>query len=236
MKPLILFDLDGTLITANKKMNHLNTEIIGSPKEEMKKIAAQHGVPPDIINSLNRMAHIWNQTRKYLNENGCPEGKIQTVMAELNGQFMVEERADHKVSALWPDTLETLQILTELGYEMGVVTTASKESYEHISQSSNYGCFGNYFEYAITRSECKYIKPDPEPIKRLLKLYNNPKFVYVGDTDHDAIASMSAGGIFILINTRSHSEEAILAMSPAKVIISLKELPSVLKFLGKSTH
>ena len=62
MKPLILFDMDGTLITIDNKLRHVNTNGVKSPKEQMKKIAIQHGVPPNIVKPLNRMAHIWNKT------------------------------------------------------------------------------------------------------------------------------------------------------------------------------
>jgi phosphoglycolate phosphatase-like HAD superfamily hydrolase len=230
MKPLILFDMDGTLITIDNKMRHVNTNDVKSPKEQMKKIAIQHGVPPNIVIPLNRMAHIWNQTIRYLEEKGYSDDEINIVISELDKQFMVEEKADHAVSVLLPNTLATLETLSSLGYEMGIVTTASRESYNHISRSPDYGNFGIYFKYSVTRSECRYVKPDPEPINKIIVPLSLDTFIFVGDTEHDARATQSAGGKFILINTRKHNDEIKFSMNPVAVIETIIELPDILQF------
>ena len=150
---------------------------------------------------------------------------------EINVPFMEEERADHAISVLIPGTMIGLESLRRLGYEMGLVTTASRESYDRISCDKKYGAFGIYFKYSMTRDECKYIKPEPEPIHRILKLYNHSNFVYIGDSDHDAQASKAAGGRFILINTRDYNSEILRKLAPDAIINTLNELPETLNLL-----
>jgi phosphoglycolate phosphatase-like HAD superfamily hydrolase len=113
-------------------------------------------------------------------------------------------------------------------YELGLVTTASRESYDRISNSENYERFGRYFTYSVTRDECRYIKTEPEPINKILEYFGTSSFVYVGDSDHDAQACKTAGGDFILINTRGYDRETINEIEPNIVINSLEELPDVI--------
>jgi len=232
-KPLLLFDMDGTLIIQGEKPTYTGTltqySSYLSIKQQMKQIVVKHGVQTELVMDLNRMSHIWNATRHYLEENGCSEEKIQQVIDEINVPFMEEERADHAVSVLLPGTIEGLESLRRLGYEMGLVTTASRESYDRISNQEEYGCFGEYFKHSVTRDDVKYIKPEPEPIHRILKHYNNSDFVYIGDADHDAQASKAAGGRFVLINTREYDDETIESFAPWAVIESLDQLPETLE-------
>jgi HAD superfamily hydrolase (TIGR01549 family) len=232
MKPLLLFDMDGTLIIQQTPPEYKGTETHYGPylsiKDQMKEILVKHGVPSEQVMSLNRMALIWNAGRRFIEENGFSEEEIKAIMAKINEPFMVEERSDHEISVLIPDTLSGLEALRQLGYEMGLVTTASRESYDRISNDPEYGCFGKYFKHSVTRNECKYIKPNPEPIHRILKLYNRDDFVYIGDADHDAYACKAAGGRFVLINTRGYDEETVRSFSPYAVIERLSLLSEIL--------
>ena len=232
MKPILLFDMDGTLIIQKKKPEYQGTSTHYGPylsiKRQMKDIVVGHGVPESLVEPLDRMAHIWNTTRRYFEENQYSESEIESVMAEINVPFMAEERADHAVSVLLPGTIEGLEVLRGLGYEMGLVTTASRESYDRISSQEEYGCFGEYFKHSVTRDDVKYIKPEPEPIHRILNHYNHSDFVYIGDADHDAQASKAAGGKFVLINTREYESDVLNGLSPDAVINRLDELPDTL--------
>ncbi len=232
MKPLLLFDMDGTLIIQEKKPEYQGTTTHYGPylsiKHQMKEIVVKHGVPEPLVAPLNRMAHIWNTTRHYLEENHYSEAEINAVMTEINVPFMVEERADHEISVLLPGTVSGLEALSKLGYEMGLVTTASRESYDRISRDPIYGCFGAYFKHSITRDDCRYIKPDPEPIHRILRNHDQDDFIFIGDSDHDAQACQAAGGSFVLINTRDYDSETIDSLNPFLVIDRLDELPGKL--------
>jgi HAD superfamily hydrolase (TIGR01549 family) len=166
-----------------------------------------------------------------LENHGYSEKQITAAIDEINVPFMEQEKAEHAVSVLLHGTVEGLDALRCHGYEMGLVTTASRESYDRINKKAEFGCFGEYFNHSVTRDECNYIKPEPEPIHRILKHYNHSNFVYIGDADHDAQASKAAGGRFILINTREYDSKVLDNLSPDAVINTLDELPEVLERL-----
>ena len=152
-------------------------------------------------------------------------------MEAINEPFTYDETMDHENIILLPKTLEALEVWYNEGFDLGVVTSSSREEYEGISSNSELGMFGKYFQFYITRDDCDYLKPDPEPINRILTLFGSSNFVYVGDTDHDAQATKDTNGIFILMNTRGHNSDIIKNMTPHAVIYLLTELPEIMKKL-----
>jgi HAD superfamily hydrolase (TIGR01662 family) len=235
MNPILLFDMDGTLIIQKNKPEYNGRKTQHTSymwiKEQMKEIIIDYGIPEEKIVHLDRMALIWNQTRRHLEQEGVNENEIMSLISKINVPFMVEERKDHSQSILLKETIPVLKKLKNEGYKLGLVTTASRESYEKISKSPSFGIFGKYFKKSITRDECKYLKPHPEPIHRILQLYDEEDFIYIGDSDHDAFAAQAAGGKFILVNSRDYDKDTLGLINPDYVIESLIELPDTIKQL-----
>ena len=201
--------MDGTLIDLKKKPEYTGLENKHVPflslKAQMKKIACENGVPSDVVDGLDRMALIWNAVRRYAESNGFDN--VDLLMKKINEPFMDHEREDHNISFLMPDTIPGLQSLKDQGYEMSLVTTASRWSYDRISTSDEYGCFGGFFKRSITRDDVGYIKPDSEPLNKMKQLCGREDVVYIGDSDHDGFSAKAAGCKFVLINTRDYDEE-----------------------------
>ena len=122
MKPLILFDMDGTLIIQQRRPVYSGLTTTHSSymsiKEQMKQIAVKHGVPAELVMGLDRMALIWNTTRHYLEENNYSAEEIKAIEDEINVPFMAEEEADHATSVLLPGTITGLDQLKRLGLEI----------------------------------------------------------------------------------------------------------------------
>ena len=232
-KPLLLFDMDGTLIMPKveelDRETNLHMEGIKS-RQEMKRIAYLYGVPEVELKSLNRMAHVWNAARRYAEINGFDEVIIKRLMADLNVAFNRQETLEHSVSHLLPGAIETLRSLCT-SYRLGIVTTASRAGYDRISRSENFGTFGMFFTHSVTRDESSYLKPDPAPIYKALEAYGCRDFLYLGDSDHDAEAARAAGGRFILVNTRPYIEEMVQMLDPEGVVSDLRDLPGVVSTL-----
>ncbi len=227
-----MFDMDGTLIDLEKKPKYTGLEnkhkTFLSLKAQMKKIAAENGVPAKVVDDFDRMALIWNAVRRYSEDNGLA---VSNLMERINEPFMEHERDDHSISFLMPDTIPGLTSLKELGYEMNLVTTASRWSYDRISTSDDYDCFGSFFIHSITRDDVRYIKPDPQPLLNMMTLCGREEAVYIGDSDHDGYAAIAAGCKFVLINTREYANNTIQSLSPDGVIDNLSQLPSLLETL-----
>ncbi len=224
-KPLLLFDMDGTLILTKERFEHSSALL----QEEMKIIVISHGIPPSEVVGLRRMTHILNKARKYAEVHKFDQAAIDVMVREMVKPFKQQELMEHANSILLPDTIPVLETLKRDGYELGLVTSASRSGYDIISTSPKFGCFGKYFQISITRDDCIYIKPDPEPIFRALQLFRQSKFVYVGDSDYDAEATVAAKGNFILINTKRYENDFLKLMNPYAIIEKLSDLPRILK-------
>ena len=193
----------------------------------MKSVASSNGVPLTELESLNRMAHIWNRARRYADMHGFGEWRTANMMAGLNECFNQQEALEHSFSTLFPGAVEALEDLVSGSYMLGMVTTASRAGFERVSNCEEFGHFGRYFIHSITRDDCCYVKPDPEPISRILRLFSRSDFIYIGDSDHDAEASKAAGGSFILLNSKLYDEDMVRRMNPNGVIDRLSELPDM---------
>jgi phosphoglycolate phosphatase-like HAD superfamily hydrolase len=235
MKPLLLFDMDGTLIDLKKRPEYTGLENKHVPymslKAQMNKIATENGVPSDVVDGLDRMALIWNTVRRYAESNRFDN--VDLLMRKINEPFMDHEREDHNISFLMPETIPGLKSLKDLGYKMGLVTTASRWSYDRISTSDEFGCFGRFFKRSITRDDVSYIKPDSEPLNRMKQIYGREDVVYIGDSDHDSLSAKATSCKFVLLNTRDYNEETIKALNPDGVIDTLLQLPAVLQKLNQ---
>jgi HAD superfamily hydrolase (TIGR01549 family) len=222
--------MDETLITAKKDpvLGEDTFRLKGiQARQEMRNIAASHGIPFSELEPLNRMAYIWNASRRYGEAHSFSEEKISNLMADLNKTFNVQEELEHKICVLLPNTIESLETLSR-DYLLGIVTSSSRVGYEWMSRSSVLGCFNKYFRHSITRDDCVYIKPDPTPIKLILKLFDRTDFVYIGDSKHDADAVKKTEGKFILINTHNYGGEELKQINPDWVIERLSELQELL--------
>lgn len=86
---------------------------------------------------------------------------------------------------------EVLQELIKRGYELGIVTSKTREEF-----SSDFDCFGitNYFHCIICADDTLEHKPNPEPLLKYIELTNVKSYemMYIGDSKYDAMCSKSA--------------------------------------------
>ena len=230
-KPSILFDLDGTLILMKKKHNDqiLQDVRYNSLKRQMKMKAVEYGLSFEEYEEINRMAGILNKTRMLVNREGFDQDTADSLMFELNELMAIYEGEEHNDCILSLGAIETLKKLRKHGYEMGVVTNTSES--ELLKIFNRFG-IEKYIDAYETRDNSDYVKPNPEPVIKILRKLKARRFFYIGDSDHDAEAVKRAleltrpnlQGKFILINTRRYDEKALVSMRPYALIQALNEL------------
>lgn len=89
-----------------------------------------------------------------------------------------------------PEALAKLAAVN--GNKLGVATSKLQDEYDHFKQQYD---FAKLFDSAITSSDTKKHKPDPEPILAAVKKMGSTpeQSVYVGDTINDLKAAKAAG-------------------------------------------
>lgn len=201
----VLFDLDGTLIDTSQLIidsyqhtfkKHLNLDVPAS------EIALSMGRPlVEILGSY------------------CPEQQDEMVRTyrEYN-----EARHDF-MTKLIPGVQETLEVLSEEGITLGVVTGKRRQLAMRGMQ-----LFGidAYMQVIITPEDTKLHKPNPEPILKALELLKQrpEETIMVGDSPVDLQTAHSAGTLSAAVLWSVAPRKHLLATNPDFLLHQVTEL------------
>ncbi len=210
-KPLILFDLDGTL---------LDTEplIIETFRQTL------HKYKPDLVLTRDQEIALLGPTlheslEKYLDPEDAKTAfdDYRKLNIDLHPSMI----------KTMPHAKELLEELKTQGYPMAVVSSKKKEA---VRLGLELTQLDAYFLTIIGYDEVKKYKPDPEGLLtacKTLNLYHDDA-IYVGDTDTDMIAADRAGMFSVALITHEERKEALLKTNPNASINDLMELIPVL--------
>lgn len=101
--------------------------------------------------------------------------------------------------------IELLKELQSLDYEMGIVTSKTREEFTH-----DFCPFGisHYFKTIICADDTQKHKPSVEPLLKYMELSktDNSKVLYIGDSKYDSKCAENAGVDFALAVWGSHNK------------------------------
>ena len=119
------------------------------------------------------------------------------------------------------------EVLNDLGreFQLGMVTTASREILAHIHSGSS---FLDHFDHIVAADDCTRHKPDPEPYERALALFGVPagKAVAIEDSVRGLNSALAAGLPCLVV--RSEFMKDRVFKGAAAVLASIREIPGAL--------
>ncbi len=169
----VLFDLDGTLLNTDllieKSFRHVFEKYL--PEYELSYEEVLSFMGPSLRDTF----------AKYFDAH---------MIDELVTCYRSYNIAHHNdFVTIYPGIKETLDVLKEKGYKMGVVTTK-------MSDVARLGLdlfdLSHYFDCLIGMNEVEKVKPDPEGIYKALNILGCKKGVMIGDNKSDLIAGKNA--------------------------------------------
>ncbi len=211
-KPVLLFDLDGTLLDTQPA-------IFYSFKKLFEHYAPETEVTDEVLNSVI----------------GPPlETSIKKYFPKEDQDALVKEYRSHNREA--HKTLvqpmegcrELLQDLKERGYRMAIVSAKRKDMVE-------LGCrqcgILDYFELILGSEEVKKHKPDPQGLFEACRLMKASKdnAVYIGDSSTDIEAARRAGMYSIGYIFNPDRKQKLLDSKPNAYVEHLLEIKEILK-------
>jgi pyrophosphatase PpaX len=170
----ILFDLDGTLIDTNELIitTYLHTLDRYYPGKYSRE---------DVLPFMGPTLH----------------EAFSTIDPDRVEEMVVEYRtfniANHdRLVKEFAGVLETIELLKEKGYKLGVVTT---KRLDVTLKGLRLMKLDSFFEVIVAYDHVSKTKPDPEPIfKALEQLESTPsEAIMIGDNYHDILAGKNAG-------------------------------------------
>lgn len=211
-KPIILFDLDGTLLDTEKAILASYTQVL---KEYRPDLEVQQEELLELLGPT-----LSSGFAKYLK----PEEIESAILRyrELNVQY-------HPTHVSIIDgAKEVIDQLKTDGYRVGIVSSKKKDVC--LLGLSLFG-MQDEFETIIGYDEVKKHKPDPEGIFNACREMGvgHDDVIYVGDSATDVLAAHNAAVYSIGLIFNSERKASLIASKPNKIIEKLSEIPAILK-------
>jgi pyrophosphatase PpaX len=206
----VLFDLDGTLIDTNEL-------IISSFLHTFEHYYPNQYKREDVLPFLGPTLRETFET--------LDASKLDDMIAT----YRTYNLAHHDTLVTeFPTVLETVKVLKETGYKVGIVTTKLSDV---VMKGLKLTKLDSYFDVIVALDHVKKAKPDPEPIiKALEQLSSKPEeAIMVGDNYHDILAGKNAGtqtaGVAWTIKGRDYLEQ----FNPDYILEEMVDLLEILE-------
>ena len=212
MKPLILFDMDGTLLNS--------VPTIG---ESCNRALAENGLPQHPVPAYNGM--VGNGMRRLI-ERACPadsdEALLQRVMRSYDRIYTEE---CHKPGIIYPGIPQLLQTLRRQGVLTAVITNKPQPQADALRESTFHGMLDAIWG----QREDFPLKPDPTLANRLIEALEGKAVAYVGDSPVDILLGKNLALPTVLMTWGSNTAEQLHAAdSSATLADTAAELADLL--------
>lgn len=210
-KPVVLFDLDGTLLDTKELIQDSLRYVFGKYEPQL-----------ELTEELLEF---------------CLGPSLQTIFSTYSTKdtnLLAEEYIAHNLERhpallkAFPNAQETLRQLKEQGFQVGVVSTKRKDS---IELGLSLCQLAEYVDVVIGAGDVNQQKPDPEGILLACEKLNVSKdwIIYVGDNITDIQAGKRANAFTIGVNWTSKGPAVLKNENPDRMIDNLLEVVAVAK-------
>ena len=208
----IIFDMDGTLIPFHHDFMRL--------RSQFGEFLAFWDM--DLIDGVFVLEQISLQ-RSNLKKRGCSRDEVAHFVKEAFA--VVDKNELRAMEKLEPDprTVETLEIIGQMGIKMVILTRAGRALTDRVLDEI---IPGDLFTRVITREDVRRYKPQPEAyINALDSMRFAPsKVLSVGDYSTDIVPSVELGMPFIGIRSPRMTDDEFKSGGAIAIIDHVKEL------------
>ncbi|CAM4058465.1 pyrophosphatase [Bacillus manliponensis] len=201
----VLFDLDGTLINTNELIisSFLHTLHTYYPNQYKRE---------DVLPFIGPSLH---DTFSSIDKDRVEE------LIQCYRQFN-HDHHDELVEE-YETVYDTVKILREKGYKIGIVTTKIRET-------TNMGLkltkLDSFFDVIVTIDDVENVKPHPEPIQKAIRLLEAKpeETLMVGDNHHDIVGGKNAGVKTAAVAWTIKGREYLESYNPDYVLEKMSDL------------
>ena len=218
MTAAVLFDLEDTLVQTPWADHQHVLEF----RRETRQKLIELGIPPNVLEGIERATIMRNKASEYVEKNFAKADAqgFRQGMEEFLSRYELDSA---RKSQLFPETIQTLETLRELGAKVGIVTNTSAKAVNTVFQ--NHG-LKNRFDVVVTRENVKRLKPDSEGILLAVKKLGATNCFMVGDLVLDILAAKGARvkAIIVRRNPEQPDPQDLLKSLPAELLEQAKRL------------
>ena len=210
-KPVILFDLDGTLLNTD-------SAIIETYRQLFVKYDEEENFTKD------KQIEVLGPALKDQFPIYFPNNDVN----ELIEEYVLINHDLHKTHVtLLPNVLETIKELYDKGYTLGIISSKQVKGIELGLDQFN---MKQYFSVILGVDSVEKAKPNKEAIIKANKQLNKglDNTIYVGDTNHDIMCGKNAGAFTIGYVNHVERKQNIIDAKPNRIIEDIKEIIDIL--------
>jgi pyrophosphatase PpaX len=178
--PVVLFDLDGTLVDSA-------AAILGSFHHATETVLRRRFPDDEILSRVGgtNLAH-----QMALLDPDRVDELVRVYRAHNDPQY--------SELACFEGVLDVLQQLKVEGRRLGIVSAKRRPTVERVVRSAG---MGEYFDVVVGSDDTQRHKPDPEPVLKALEVLEAgpDEAAYVGDSPFDVAAARAAGVFAVAI-------------------------------------
>ena len=213
--PLVVFDMDGTVILSN-------IDYFGTRQEMwdiLKGIVSEEyyesiiGSPRSIIEIVDLIG---------LNDKTNTKFKLAWEIIEQNEKKGYEEASVEK------EVYDTLDFLKGKEYKLIIYTNNSRTLTDYGLEKYN---LIKYFDFVITRDDVKKTKPHPEGLDIIMKKYSikNTEVIFIGDSWIDAETAVNASVKFVYFGSEGAPGTRRKVIHPDYTVENMKEIIPIIQ-------
>lgn len=213
---LLIFDLDGTLVDSLP-------DVRLSMNEALANIDRRELQPSEVYDMIGKGGSWLAECA--LAQTG-DAGDDEAIKALLGDFLSIYRARPAAVSTLFPNALETLDILRDSGHGLAVCTNKPRPTTEPVLDH-----FGltDYFPVVLCGDDIEHRKPDPRHLQQAMAAFDaSPaQTVMIGDSENDTIAANRADVASVFV-TFGYCNIPLTDLTFDSAIDDLAELPGVI--------
>lgn len=203
----VCFDLDGTLVDSYKT-------IYNSTVKSLNDLNIPNNIEEDVFKDKIGMHFV----DIFVDMNILVEDFEEFIQVYKNNYFLFIDDSE-----LYPNVSDVLELLSQNGYKISLLTTKAQDQAEKILEHFN---LSKFFNMIMGRRNGIAHKPSPEPLLMICEeLGVTPEeSLIVGDTEMDIQCGQNAKTKTCAVTHGYRTEESILKHNPDFIVKDLKTL------------
>jgi HAD superfamily hydrolase (TIGR01509 family) len=208
---LVVFDLDGTLVTAEIDFQAM--------RHAIRDLLIEHKFPPDVL-SMNSTQDLLRSAFAYAGEKGTTPVEISELRDKVYAKAVKYEWEGAKKAQLVPGAKETLQNLRSHQVKIAILTNDNRAVAEYLLEKFD---LLSKIDLLVTRDEAPHMKPSTEGLELILEHFNKTpeQALFIGDSIIDVMTANKIGMRCVARQSKLRTEDELLAEGAIAVFSTL---------------